>query len=157
MWIVCYFWQKGRSLLHRIAQVGCQGTFCYLSAQQALASAVEYPVTNSLTRSSDTCSWCRRWHTVSNPTNVNPFPGAYLNASSSLRLKPITTGCQTLLELETDFLTDPAQAVSFCCHWLMCLTDDARYWAGQATTHHQNDEACMEQALALPVNITCSV
>ena len=56
--------------------------------------------------------WFRRWHTVSNEANMNPFPGAYLNANGHLRLRPVTAGCQTLLELQTEFLTEPAQAVS---------------------------------------------
>ncbi len=62
------------------------------------------------------CRGCRRWHTVSNEANVNPFPGPYLNAHSVLRLRPVTNGCQTLMELETEFLTDPAQAVSLASH-----------------------------------------
>ncbi|KAK9864026.1 hypothetical protein WJX84_010220 [Apatococcus fuscideae] len=51
-----------------------------------------------------------RWHAVPSEANVNPFPGAYLNAGNFLRLKPVTTGCQTLLEVEVKFLTEPSHA-----------------------------------------------
>ena len=59
---------------------------------------------------------CRRWQTVSHSANVNPFPGAYLNADSCLRLKPVTASCQSLLELEATFLTEAGQAVSIQYH-----------------------------------------
>ena len=62
--------------------------------------------------------WHSCWHTVSSEANVNPFPGAYLNACSLLRLTPVTTGCQTLLEMKVTFLTEPPQAVSH----LSCLS-----------------------------------
>ncbi|KAK9826216.1 hypothetical protein WJX74_000500 [Apatococcus lobatus] len=71
-----------------------------------------------------------RWQTVSHDANVNPFPGAYLNADSCLRLRPVTASCQTLLELEATFLTEAGQAEA------MQLSIDRHLNAAMATLQH---------------------
>ena len=54
----------------------------------------------------------RKFHILSHPSNLNPFPGSYVNSRTEMSMQPISMGNQTRFECDTNYLTEPENLVS---------------------------------------------
>ncbi|KAK9865764.1 hypothetical protein WJX84_011695 [Apatococcus fuscideae] len=48
-----------------------------------------------------------KFHILSHPSNLNPFPGSYVNSRTEMSMQPISMGNQTRFECDTNYLTEP--------------------------------------------------
>ncbi|KAK9826295.1 hypothetical protein WJX74_006351 [Apatococcus lobatus] len=47
-----------------------------------------------------------KFHILSHPSNINPFPGSYVNSRTKMSMQPISMGDQAWYEIDTKFLTE---------------------------------------------------